>query len=151
MLTSEEKRKWIIENCYDPIENRINLKWLDFSGYEIDLSHMKAEEIRQSNQKANVIYQSEHKAELISQNRHSANVIYQSEHKAELISQNRHSANVIYQSEHKAELISQNRHKAEIISQEHNYAKKLYTTDLKNYKKKTNVFNKIYYELKEKK
>ena len=131
MLTSEEKRKWIIENCYDPIENRINLKWLDFSGYEIDLSHMKAEEIRQSNQKANVIYQSEHKAELISQNRHSANVIYQSEHKAELI--------------------SQNRHKAEIISQEHNYAKKLYTTDLKNYKKKTNVFNKIYYELKEKK
>ena len=131
MLTSEEKRKWIIENCCDSLGKNIDLRWLDFSGYDVDLSHMKAREIRQIE--------------------HKAKIIYQGEHQAELITQNEHKAKEIYQSEHEAKEVYQNRHKAEQINQEHNYAKKLRTTDLKNYKKKINAFNKVYYELKEKK
>ena len=84
MLTREEKKQWLIDNCLDE-EGQINLSNLDLSGYKLDISCIKADEIQQSNQKAEEIYQSYHKANIVVQNQHTAEIIHQERHTVELI------------------------------------------------------------------
>ena len=114
MLTTEEKREWILKNCCDPSKDYIDLSWLDFSGYEIDLSHMKAKRIKQKNQQAQVIYQSDHTADIILQDGHFADIIYQGDNKLGVsISRNRHKYSEVLQSAIKAEVVEDMNEKEE--------------------------------------
>ena len=140
MLTKSEKREWILKNCLYEKLKVIDLSGLDLSGYYVITSNMKADEIEQSNQVANSIQQSMHKANYVGQSCHKAKEIVQGSHKAECI----------YQGGHEADIIVQHGHNARSIDQEFSYAKELRTTNLKNYEKKKDDLNRVYYVLKEK-
>lgn len=74
MLTNEEKKQWLIDNCLDE-EGQINLKHIDLSGYKFNTTGLIADEIRQSEQKAYLIIQDRHTAEIIHQERHTVELI----------------------------------------------------------------------------
>ena len=74
MLTKEEKKQWLINNCLNE-KGQIDLSYLDLSGYDIDTSGIIANKIWQSYQIADMIVQKGHKANDIAQHGHTVNGI----------------------------------------------------------------------------
>ena len=142
MLTSEEKREWLIKNCCEDSKT-INLSNLELQGYKVDLGGLKAETIIQNFQEATEIYQHNCKAkhicqeyniaETIYQGNHEATSIYQGEHKANFISQNCHVAETIVQEDHTAKKVFQSTHKSNFIEQFNHLAEKIVPQDLRGY------------------
>lgn len=55
-MTRQELQELIIKEFYNKETKEIDLSFLDFSGYIIDLSNLKADTIWNNNQKANDIW-----------------------------------------------------------------------------------------------
>lgn len=84
MKTKKEKREWILKNCVNN-SNTIVLDELDFSGYTVDISNMKADKIIQSGHAAKVIVQSRQVADSVMQDSHIADHISQGNHSCKTI------------------------------------------------------------------
>ena len=76
MKNKDYLKKLIIEDYCDK-DGYIDLSGLDFSGYEVDISRMKAEIIHQDCQMATEISQDCQKADYIYQDNHKANTVNQ--------------------------------------------------------------------------
>ena len=69
MKSKKEVRDWIIENCKVPYRD-IDLTSLDFEGYDVHLTGMKANNIVQGGHEAHRVFQENHLAEYVLEGRH---------------------------------------------------------------------------------
>ena len=69
MKTKKEIQDWILKNCLD-IHGDIDLTGLDFEGYDVFISNMRAENIIQRFHKAKTVHQENHRANVVKEGLH---------------------------------------------------------------------------------
>ena len=89
-MTKEQLNTLIIEH-FKKENGVIDLTGLDFSGYHLDISGIKADRIRQNNHKANVVEQNHHQAHIVDQYEHNAMYILQYGHSSNAVREGNHT------------------------------------------------------------